>query len=283
MMYNVFFNKKALSLIKAKKKFGQNFLKDESILEKIIQSKPKDAYVCAEIGPGLGDLTQKLLAHCERVVAFEIDLELCDVLQKKFADELQTKQLTLVCDDVLEAWGENSLLDEAYHLVANLPYYVATNIILRALADQKCKSILVMIQKEVAQKFASKVEDKEFSGLAILANSIAKAEVLFDVGPECFDPAPKVTSAVLRLTKSTEFVKTDKNDGLFDSEKEFQEFQVFLKAAFSAPRKTLYKNLQKTASKESILACFEDFELSQTIRPHQLPISKYHLLYKKLK
>ena len=270
-------------MIKAKKKFGQNFLKDESILEKIIQSKPKDALTVAEIGPGLGDLTQKLLTNCEKVVAFEIDLELCGVLKKKFNNELKSEQLTLVCNDVLEAWGENSLLDEEYHLVANLPYYVATNIILRALADIKCRSILVMIQKEVALKFSSKVEDKEFSGLAILASSIAKAELLFDVGPECFDPAPKVTSAVLKLTKSTEFVKNDDNEGLFDTQEEFKEFQTFLKVAFSAPRKTLYKNLQQHTSKESILACFEDLEILQNFRPHQLPISKYHLLFKKLK
>ena len=270
-------------MIKAKKKFGQNFLKDESVLEKIIQSKPKDTLNVVEIGPGLGDLTQKLLATCEKVVAFEIDLELCGVLKKKFSDELSSKQLTLECTDVLEVWGENSLLEEEYHLVANLPYYVATNIILRALADNKCRSILVMVQKEVAVKFAAKAEEKEFSGLAILASSIAKARVLFDVGAECFDPAPKVTSAVLKLVKTTEFVKNETKEGLFDSQEEYKKFQGFLKVAFVAPRKTLYKNLQQIASKESILACFEDLELLQNIRPHQLPISKYHLLFKNLK
>lgn len=283
MRYNLIYLYRRRVLIKAKKKFGQNFLKDESILDKIIQSKPKDARTVAEIGPGLGDLTQKLLITCEKVVAFEIDLELCGVLRKKFSDELHAEQLTLECADVLDAWSESSLLDEEYHLVANLPYYVATNIILRALADSKCRSILVMVQKEVAVKFASKVEDKEFSGLAILASSIAKAEVLFDVGAECFDPSPKVTSAVLRLTKSNEFVKDGDSEGLFDSHKEFKEFQTFLKVAFTAPRKTLYKNLQQKASKESILANFEDLELPQNIRPHQLPISKYHLLFKNLK
>lgn len=270
-------------MIKAKKKFGQNFLKDESILEKIIQSKSNDTLPVVEIGPGLGDLTQKLLTHCERVVAFEIDLDLCDVLQEKFSKELEAKHLTLVCNDVLDAWGEQSLMDEEYHLVANLPYYVATNIILKALADNKCRSILVMIQKEVALKFSSKVGEKEFSGLAILASSIAKSQLLFDVGPECFDPAPKVTSAVLKLTKSTEFVKDGEKEGLFETQGAFQTFQKFLKVAFSAPRKTLYKNLQHTASKEAIIANFEDLEILKNIRPHQLPVSTYHLLFKKLK
>ena len=279
----MFYYKEGYILIKAKKKFGQNFLKDASILEKIIQSKPNDAKTIVEIGPGLGDLTQKLLAHDEKVVAFEIDLELCGVLRQKFSKELEAKQLTMVCKDVLQAWDNSSLLDEEYHLVANLPYYVATNIILRALADNKCKSILVMIQKEVAVKFSSQVGDKEFSSLAILANSIAKSKLLFEVGSECFEPSPKVTSAVLKLSKSTEFVKNDKGEGLFDSDEEYKKFQVFLKRAFTAPRKTLYKNLQSHFSKENILANFEDLNLLQNIRPHQLPISKYHLLFKNLK
>jgi len=270
-------------LIKAKKKFGQNFLKDEAVKTKIIQSMPKNASNIAEIGPGLGDLTQKLLDSCERVSAFEIDLELCDILKQKFSKQIASEQLTLVCSDVLDVWGEDSLVDEEYHLIANLPYYVATKIILRALADSKCKSILVMVQKEVAEKFASRSGDREFSGLAILANSIAKAEVLFDVGPECFDPPPKITSAILRIVKDKEFIKTDDKDGIFDSKEELKKFEDFLKRAFSAPRKTLYKNLQSIASKESILQTFLELDLAQNIRPHQLSIEIYHLLFKKIK
>jgi 16S rRNA (adenine1518-N6/adenine1519-N6)-dimethyltransferase len=270
-------------LIRAKKKFGQNFLKDESIKNRIIQSMPKGATNVVEIGPGLGDLTQKLLNSCERVSAFEIDLELCDVLKQKFKSEIASEQLTLICSDVLDVWSEKSLLDNEYHLIANLPYYVATNIILRALADSRCKTILVMVQKEVAVKFASRSGDREFSGLAILANSIARAEVLFDVGAECFDPPPKVTSAILRIVKSKEFVKTDEKDGIFSSFDELKEFENFLKRAFSAPRKTLYKNLQSIASKESILQHFSELTLAQNIRPHQLSIEIYHLLFKKLK
>ena len=270
-------------MIRAKKKFGQNFLKDEAIKNRIIQSMPKSATNVAEIGPGLGDLTQKLLDSCERVSAFEIDLELCGVLKQKFKSEIASEQLMLVCEDVLDVWGEKSLLDEEYHLIANLPYYVATNIILRALADSKCKTILVMVQKEVAIKFASRSGDREFSGLAILANSIAKAEVLFDVAPECFEPQPKVTSAILRITKDKEFVKTSEKDGIFDSTKELKEFETFLKRAFAAPRKTLYKNLQAIASKEDILQHFSDLGLAQNIRGHQLSIEIYHLLFKKLK
>ncbi|RUM66427.1 MAG: 16S rRNA (adenine(1518)-N(6)/adenine(1519)-N(6))-dimethyltransferase [Sulfurospirillum sp.] len=265
-------------MIKAKKKFGQNFLKDESVKQKIIQAMPNDDKPVVEIGPGLGDLTRELLDAQKRVTAFEIDLELCGYLQKRFKTELKSGQLELVCNDVLEEWQHDSLRDEAYHLIANLPYYVATNIILKALADQKCRSILVMIQKEVALKFAAKSGEKAFSALSILANSISKAQILFDVGRECFDPPPKVVSAVLQLEKFRDYTQSD----LFGTKEELEAFQAFLKAAFQQPRKVLIKNLQSLYPKEALLEQFETLEISSVARPHQLKTSDYHLLFKNL-
>jgi len=133
----------------AKKKFGQNFLKDETVLQKIVEAMPNNDNKIVEIGPGLGDLT-KYLVDVKSVEAFEVDTDLCKLLQKKFDKEIATKQLHINCGDVLEAW-QSSLVDEDYDLVANLPYYIATNIILKALADPKCKNILVMVQLEVAE------------------------------------------------------------------------------------------------------------------------------------
>jgi 16S rRNA (adenine1518-N6/adenine1519-N6)-dimethyltransferase len=264
-------------LIKAKKKFGQNFLKDESVLYKIIQSMPNDNRKVVEIGPGLGDLTQKLLTKCKKVKAFEIDLELCSYLQDKFVDEIGQKQLELVCDDVLEQWRGDIPLDTEYNLVANLPYYIATNLILKALDDKECQSIIVMIQKEVAVKFSSKVGDKTYSALSILADSISKPEILFDVGSECFDPPPKVTSAVLKLTKSKNY------SDLFKDQKELNRFKSFLKVAFCAPRKTLIKNLSQMAKRDDLTEYFEDLDIPLNYRPHQLSSDKYHLLFKNIK
>ncbi|MCH9813170.1 MAG: 16S rRNA (adenine(1518)-N(6)/adenine(1519)-N(6))-dimethyltransferase RsmA [Epsilonproteobacteria bacterium] len=270
-------------MIKAKKKFGQNFLKDESILHKIIQAMPKDKRKICEIGPGLGDLTKKLLLHCESVTAFEIDLELCGYLQETFSDEIKNKQLELVCDDVLEQWSAHALVDQEYHLVANLPYYIATNLILKALDDNKCQTIMVMIQKEVAEKFAAKTGQKNFSGLSILAESISKAELLFDVGPECFDPPPKVTSAVLKLTKFKNYCDEHGENKLFEDQEALAKFKSFLKAAFAAPRKTLIKNLSQIVPKALLVQYFEELEIPINFRPHQLSSDKYHLLFKKLK
>ncbi len=265
-------------MIKAKKKFGQNFLKDESIKKKIIQSMPNDDKLVVEIGPGLGDLTKELLCASKRVVAFEIDLELCGYLQKIFKTEIQSGQFQLICSDVLEVWKNTSLRDEEYHLIANLPYYVATNIILKALDDNKCRSILVMIQKEVAVKFSAKSGEKTFSALSILANTIAKSQILFDVGSSCFDPPPKVTSSVLKLEKFSDFLAKD----LFESTHEVERFKAFLKIAFRQPRKLLIKNLQQNYQKETLTDLFGTLDIETKARPHQLKISDYHLLFKNL-
>ncbi len=273
-----------IDLIKAKKRFGQNFLKDESVLQKIIQAMPNDNLKVVEIGPGLGDLTKRLLQKCEKITAFEIDLELCGYLQKRFSDEIEQKQLELVCDDILKQWSQDApLVDENYHLVANLPYYIATNLILKALDDKKCQTIIVMIQKEVALKFSSRAGEKNFSALSILADSVAYTETLFDVSSECFEPAPKVTSAVLKLTKFSNYLDEDIEKALFENQKELNDFKSFLKVAFSAPRKTLMKNLGQIVKKDDLIKYFEDLEIEAKLRPHQLKSDKYHLLFKKLK
>ena len=116
-------------LLRAKKKFGQNFLKDQSVLAKIIEAMPKNNHKVVEIGPGLGDLT-KFLVDVKSVEAFEVDTDLCKLLQSKFDKEITTNLLHINCGDVLEAW-QGSLINEDYDLVANLPYYIATKIILK--------------------------------------------------------------------------------------------------------------------------------------------------------
>jgi len=215
---------------------------------------PNNDNLIVEIGPGLGDLTEKLLKK-RRVRAFEIDKELCEILRNKFPN------LNLKCGDVLEFW-QDSLVNEKYDLVANLPYYIATNIILKALKDKNAKNILVLIQKEVAEKFSAKVGDKNYSSLSILANSVAKVKKLFDIPPGAFVPAPKVTSSVILFEKFKES---------FD-----EEFAKFLKVAFSNPRKTLKKNLAKYNFNP------EDFNLAKTIRPHQVDGSTFFQLFSKL-
>jgi len=250
----------------AKKKFGQNFLKDETVLQKIIQAMPKNDNKIVEIGPGLGDLT-KYLVDVKSVEAFEVDTDLCKLLQSEFKKEIATKRLHINCGDVLQAW-KSALVDEPYDLVANLPYYIATNIILKALADPMCKNILVMVQLEVAEKFCAEAGQKVFGSLGVITQSVGSSHIVVKVPPTAFEPPPKIDSAVFLITK-----KRDRND---------KDFEDMLRVAFVQPRKTLMKNLSSKYEKSQLLEVFKELDLIQTIRPHQVSTSDYHQLYKKI-
>jgi 16S rRNA (adenine1518-N6/adenine1519-N6)-dimethyltransferase len=252
----------------ASKRFGQNFLKSDIYLNKIIQAMPNDTLKVAEIGPGLGDLTKELLG-VKNVVAFEVDKRLCEHLNSKFEEPIRDGNFELRCGDVLERWNGDSLLDEPYHLVANLPYYIATNIILKAFKDKHCQSILVMVQKEVALKFSAKVGEREFSSLSVLASTVGKATLCFEVEASAFVPPPNVTSAVLFIDKS--------------SSKDDENFEKFLKIAFRQPRKKLIKNLSGTFNKELINQLFNKLSLDTNLRPHETTTSTYHHIYNELK
>jgi 16S rRNA (adenine1518-N6/adenine1519-N6)-dimethyltransferase len=247
----------------AKKKFGQNFLKDETVLRKIIQAMPKNDNKIVEIGPGLGDLT-KFLVDVKSVEAFEVDTDLCKVLQSRFKKEIATKRLHINCGDVLNAW-KSSLVDEPYDLVANLPYYIATNIILKALADPMCKNILVMVQLEVAEKFCACVGQKVFGSLGIITQSVGESHIVVRVPPTAFDPQPKIDSAVFLIQKNK-----DRDD---------KGFEDLLRVAFRQPRKTLMKNLSQEYKKTLLQEAYKELELTQTIRPHQVSTQDYHQLY----
>jgi len=251
----------------AMKRFGQNFLKSDYYKQKIIQSMPKNNLQVIEIGPGLGDLTRELLKE-KNVIAYEVDKRLCEHLNLEFKDSISKREFELRCGDVLEHWEEDRLIDEDYNLIANLPYYIATTIILKALKDDRCKSILVMVQKEVALKFSAISKDRNFSSLSVLTQRVGEATLCFDVEPEAFIPAPKVTSSVLLIRKSRS--EADKN------------FEDFLKIAFKQPRKKLSKNLSQNFSKDKISEIFDILDINNNLRPHEATTEIYYNLYKRL-
>ncbi len=252
----------------ADKRFGQNFLKEASYLRQIVEAMPSDDLPIVEIGPGLGDLTKELV-KARSVTAFEVDSRLCKHLRKEYEKPLQEGRFRLHCGDVLEWWEKAPLSEKPYHLVANLPYYIATALILKALKDPQCRSILVMVQKEVALKFAAQPGEKAFSALSVLAQSVGAAHVCFEVPPEAFVPPPKVTSAVLRIDKFREPAE--------------ERFESFLKVAFAQPRKKLFRNLSAALPKTRVEEAFDTLQITADIRPHEAETSIYHLLYNALK
>jgi 16S rRNA (adenine1518-N6/adenine1519-N6)-dimethyltransferase len=264
----------------AKKRFGQNFLKDVSVIHKIIETIPNlsqnsgEKLTIVEIGAGLGDLTKHLLNinSVQKVVVFEIDTDLCKILQSDFYDEIKSNKLVLNCGDVLEFWKtqEKNLINQKYHLVANLPYYISTTIILNSFEDKNCLSSTVMVQKEVGDKFLASPEQKEFSALGVISSTESDRHEVVKVPPEAFEPPPKVDSVVIQLIKHN----------IFDSSFKTSEFRNFLKIAFSQPRKTLKKNLISfKKSGFDLSEIFSELELIETIRPHQVGIFQYHQLY----
>uniref|UniRef100_UPI004047144A 16S rRNA (adenine(1518)-N(6)/adenine(1519)-N(6))- dimethyltransferase RsmA n=1 Tax=Aliarcobacter sp. TaxID=2321116 RepID=UPI004047144A len=257
--------------VKAKKQYGQNFLKDTTILDKIIQSMPNNNNYIVEIGPGLGDLTKNLVKYKD-MTAYEVDTDLISILKSKFAIELKEGKLKLIHTDVLEAWDKQKTLhDGKYDLIANLPYYIATNIILRAFEDKTCEHIIVMVQKEVAQKFTARVNDKEYSSLGIITELMSiDSRILFDVPPESFDPPPKVISSILYIKKNM-----DKN---LD-----KDFNKFLKACFMQPRKKLSKNLTSVIDKNTISKIYEELNINDNVRPHEVSSSLYSQMYTRVK
>ena len=257
--------------VKAKKQYGQNFLKDSTILDKIIQSMPNNNNHIVEIGPGLGDLTKNLVKYKD-LTAYEVDTDLIGILKSKFAIEIEEGKLKLIHTDVLEAWDKlKNLHDGKYDLIANLPYYIATNIILRAFEDELCEHIIVMVQKEVAEKFTAKTNDKEYSSLGIITELISiNSKILFDVPAEAFDPPPKVTSSIL-------YIKKDMSKSLD------KDFNKFLKACFIQPRKKLSKNLTTIFDKNIIFEIYKELNINDNVRPHEVSSSLYSQMYTKVK
>ena len=257
--------------VKAKKQYGQNFLKDTTILDKIIQSMPNNNNYVVEIGPGLGDLTKNLVKYKD-MTAYEVDTDLIGILESKFDIEINENRLKLIHTDVLEAWDKQKTLhDGKYDLIANLPYYIATNIILRAFEDKNCEHIIVMVQKEVAEKFTAKVNDKDYSSLGIITELISvDSRILFDVPPESFDPPPKIISSIL-------YIKKDMNKCLD------RDFNKFLKACFVQPRKKLSKNLTSVIDKNTISKIYEELEINDNVRPHEVSSSLYSQMHTRVK
>ena len=256
--------------IKAKTRFGQNFLKDDNVLVEIIQSMPKNDNHIVEIGPGLGDLTKKLV-KCKDVTAYEVDRDLYSILQEEFQKELDSNRLNIILGDVLDRWSANqSLYDSRYDLIANLPYYIATNIILNAFEDENCEHIIVMIQKEVADKFTASYGDKEYSSLGVITQLVSvEARTIIVVPPESFNPPPKVDSAII-------YIKKDMNKSVS------AKFKKFLRGCFTQPRKKLIKNLSAFYNKNILIKVFEELDIKETARPHEVDASLYSHIYTKV-
>ncbi len=256
--------------ITAKKSLGQNFLTDNHVLQKILRSAEicKDDTVI-EIGPGIGTMTHELCRLAKRVVAVEIDKSLIPVLTETLS---KYDNLTVINNDILKT-DINEIIgdDKSVKLVANLPYYITTPIIMRILENEyNIKSICVMVQKEVGERMRAKPSTKDYGSLTVSVAYFADAELLANVPPNCFFPRPNVDSCVIKLN-----VLEKPRVNVKDREK----FFTFVKAAFSKRRKTLVNCLTSyeglSLEKNDVLAALNKLGLSESVRGEALDITEF--------
>lgn len=256
-----------------KKKFGQNFLTDHNILTKITQTAELSKEVnVIEIGPGIGSLTQYLLEEAAEVMAFEIDKSLIPILEETMAPY---DNFTLVSADILKV----DLLSEIQKfknpnlpikVVANLPYYITTPILMHLIESKiPFSEFVVMMQKEVADRIAASPKTKAYGSLSIAVQYYMEASVAFIVPRTVFIPAPNVDSAILKMVRrEAPLVEVEDEEWFFKT----------MHSSFVHRRKTLMNNLQAAFGKESkpeIEKLLAQAEISPTIRGEALSIEEF--------
>ncbi|AXI07535.1 16S rRNA (adenine(1518)-N(6)/adenine(1519)-N(6))-dimethyltransferase RsmA [Oceanobacillus sp. 143] len=221
-----------------KKSLGQNFLVDVNVLENIVKNAGVSKESAAiEIGPGIGALTEQLAIHADKVVAFEIDGRLIPILKDTLSgyENVQLIHQDILKADVAKVVEENFDSSQEVHIVANLPYYITTPILMKLIRDRlPVTSITVMIQKEVADRMAAKPNTKSYGSLTIAIQYYTNAEVVMNVPKTVFMPQPNVDSSILKLVLRDEPpVQVDNEDFFFR----------IVQASFAQRRKTLRNNL----------------------------------------
>ena len=255
------------------KKFGQNFLIDTSVLDRIVSAAEITAEDCVlEIGPGIGTMTQRLAAKAREVVAVEIDRNLIPILEDTLSD---CDNVTVINDDILKV-DINKIVQEKnggnpIKVVANLPYYITTPIIMELFESHvPLKSITVMVQKEVADRMQVGPGRKDYGALSLAVQYYAKPEIVANVPPNCFIPRPNVGSAVIHLSRyEVPPVKVTDEKKMF----------ALIRASFNQRRKTLVNSLNNSPvlgwSKEQIAEVLEEMQLPATVRGEALTLQQF--------
>ena len=255
------------------KKFGQNFLIDTHVLDKIISAAgmTKEDTVL-EVGPGIGTMTQRLSQAAGQVIAVEIDTNLIPILKDTLQD---CENVTVINEDILKIdikkMAEEKGGGRPVKVVANLPYYITTPIIMGLFeSGVPIDNITVMVQKEVADRMKEGPGSKDYGALSLAVQYYAEPEIVANVPPNCFIPRPNVGSAVIRLTRHKEMPVQVKDPALM--------FKI-IRASFNQRRKTLQNGLGNASelpyTKEQIAAAIAEMGLTPTIRGEALSLAQF--------
>ena len=255
-----------------KKKFGQNFLSDESLLDDIVEKAGvTQEDVVVEIGAGKGALTNALVKRAKKVFSFEIDLDLQEYLLNRFNGQ----NVQFIFEDVMN-WSDekiNELVGERFKLVANLPYYVTSPIITRFLQNENLEGLTVMVQEEVADRIVSNEKSKDYGVLTIICKLFGEPHKVMRVTRDKFYPVPNVDSAIVRIDKTENKLSKDLTKGVIS----------LAKQAFAMRRKKLSSNLDGyKKTKQEIEKLLVSRGFSESVRAEELSIDDFVWLYKEL-
>ena len=256
---------------RAKKRFGQNFLVDAGIIERILHSiKPQPDDHIVEIGPGLGALTQPLLNTVTRLDVIELDRDVIPVLEKLEGSSKLCIHNTDVLDFNFTEFVRTHFRQCKLRIIGNLPYNISTAVLFHLIAHRNViEDMHFMLQKEVVERIAAATGSHDYGRLSVMLQLYYNVCPLFAVAPQCFRPVPRVDSAIIRLTPRPEAAITAD---------EHNSFEDLVRQSFSQRRKTLKNTLKGLCTTEQMLAAGVD----PGKRPQQLDISDYIRLYREL-
>ncbi|AUF83198.1 16S rRNA (adenine(1518)-N(6)/adenine(1519)-N(6))-dimethyltransferase RsmA [Mesoplasma syrphidae] len=261
--------------IQAKKKFGQNFISDENLINKIIATLGNNQdQLIIEIGPGTGALTKKLVEKFSKVIAIEIDSDMEPILKNK----IQNDNFIFFLSDVLEVDFEELIKSyrtspqQKVSIISNMPYYITSEILFKTFKlHSYLEKAVFMMQKEVAVRVCANKGENNYNNLSIAAEFFADKKYEFTVSKGMFRPIPKVDSAIISLT-----FKNEKNDLVKDNEK----FIAFVRKLFNNKRKTILNNLSMlTNDKEQANKLLDEVMLNKNLRPEAIGIDDFIKLY----
>ena len=264
MIANINYVKKTLGDIKAKKKFGQNFLIDTNTVEKIAKLACNKELTTIEIGPGLGALTEQLLKYSKNVIAYEVDKDMFELLNNNIIDE----NLSTYLMDFLDV--DLSIYKERLNICSNLPYYVTTPILFKIFESElDINKITVMVQKEVGDRLTAKVGSPDYGALSLEVQYLFDVKQEMNISKNVFYPVPGVDSEVISFVP-----KVERN-------KEYEEklFSI-IKTSFRMRRKTLNNNLKGIYDEKIIDKIYKEMNLNKNIRAEELDLKDYQKMYK---
>lgn len=270
-----------------RKKYGQNFLVDTHMLEKIVDCAQLTKEDCVlEIGPGIGTMTQYLAERAGKVIVVEIDGDLIPILKDTLGaydnvtvihQDILKVDLNQLAEKYITGEGEEAKY-KSFKVVANLPYYITTPIIMNLLEKKvPLDNITIMVQKEVAERMRVGPGTKDYGALSLAVQYYAKPEIMVNVPPECFMPRPNVASAVIRLTLYSEPPVKVSDPGYM--------FRL-IRASFNQRRKTLANSLSNDGglhlTRETVMEALRQMDLSETVRGEALTLEQFGMLAEKL-